>query len=94
MTNRLIEFCAQNSDKLANIDRQELIKIANEIDALKTIKDSRKKQADKQAIAKDIRSFRRITDNRSNPPGFYSDMNNLAALREAVKIAQEILSEA
>ena len=92
--NKLIDFCALNSQKLANNDRQELIKIADEIDALKTMSDHKKKAAAKMIIEKKLAGLKLILTSQPGPESKYSYQQNLHCLRDAIAIAQHLLRQA
>ena len=96
--NELLSFVAKNHDKLVLSDRQALVKISNQIEALKKVKDQKEKNLSKQAIEQTLKGLEKVAQTtRYSDPGHtspYVDPKNRAILQNAVAIARRLLREA
>ncbi len=90
--NEIVEFCAKNSQRLAKADRQLLIRIANEIEALGKMKDGTNKRAARQIITEELNSLRNICAVSHYYPSIYADLYNKVKLEEAIAIAFRLLN--
>ena len=97
MMNELLKFLAKNHDKLTKADRQGLIEITNQIEALKKEKEDEKKSAAKQAIGMILDGLARIADtthySNDGYKGPYTKLENRIILRTAVGMARKMLRE-
>ena len=95
--NDLMSFLAKNHDRLVKVDRQDLIRIANQIDALKKEKDKTKKEAEKQAINKNLDGLENVAKTKhyasTEYTSPYADVNNRLILQEAIGLARELLKK-
>ncbi len=95
--NELLRYVAKNHDRIARSDRESLVRIANQIDALKESA-KEKKDAVKQAISQVLDGLERIaqtkhyyTEGYTSP---YTEPENREILQRAVIIAKGLLQKA
>ncbi len=91
MKNELILFCARNSQSLALNDRQKLISLANQIDAMRTVQDEKERKAVRQVIIDQIAGLQRIANAWHTFPSTYADVRKLEILKQAIDIALKLL---
>lgn len=93
--NELMLFVGRNSNKLALADRQQLVRIANQIEALKREKDGDRKAAAIEAIGLVLDGLERIAQTKHYyGEGFtslYVKPENRRILQGAIGFARKLL---
>ncbi len=94
--NELHQFVAKNHNKLVRADRETLVHVANQIDALK--KGVKEKKAVIEAIELNLKHLKLIAETTLSlgldPKHPYYDTNNRLILQKAIILARKLLQEA